>query len=74
MKILFLFLDGIGLGEDNPETNPFAKADMLYLQSLLGGKRLTKSTAPFEGERVSLFAVDPNLGVEAPVLEPFDGT
>jgi 2,3-bisphosphoglycerate-independent phosphoglycerate mutase len=64
MKILFLFLDGIGLGEDNPEINPFAKADMPYLRSLLGGKRLIKSTAPFESERVSLLAVDPNLGVK----------
>ena len=52
-KILFLFLDGIGLGEDNPEINPFARAVMPYLQSLLGGKRLIKSTAPFESERVS---------------------
>jgi hypothetical protein len=64
MKILFLFLDGIGLGEDNPEINPFAKADMPYLQSLLGGQRLIKSTAPFESGRVSLHAVDPNLGVK----------
>ncbi len=64
MKILFLFLDGIGLGEDNAEINPFVRANMPYLQSLLGGKAMTKSTAPFEGERVSLFAVDPNLGVK----------
>lgn len=64
MKILFLFLDGIGLGEDNAEINPFAKADMPFLQSLLGGQRLIKSTAPFDGERVSLLAVDPNLGVK----------
>lgn len=64
MKILFLFLDGIGLGEDNPETNPFLLANMPYLESLLGGKKLTKSAAPFEGESISLKAVDPNLGVK----------
>lgn len=64
MKILFLFLDGIGLGEDNPEINPFVKADMPYLRFLLGGRRLIKSTAPFESEGVSLLAVDPNLGVK----------
>jgi 2,3-bisphosphoglycerate-independent phosphoglycerate mutase len=64
MKILFLFLDGVGLGEDNLEINPFARADMPHLQSLLDGARLTKSAAPFEGERVSLLAVDPNLGVK----------
>jgi hypothetical protein len=64
MKLLFLFLDGIGLGEDNPEINPFACADMPYLESLLGGKKLTRSAAPFESETVSLLAVDPNLGVK----------
>lgn len=64
MNILFLFLDGIGLGEDNPEINPFVRADMPYLQSRLDGKKLTKSAAPFESESVSLLAVDPNLGVK----------
>jgi 2,3-bisphosphoglycerate-independent phosphoglycerate mutase len=64
MNILFLFLDGIGLGEDSPEINPFVRADMPYLQSLLDGKKLTKSAAPFESESVSLLAVNPNLGVK----------
>ena len=64
MKILFLFLDGIGLGEDNPETNPFINADMPYLESLLGGKKLTKSAAPFESDTITLKAIDPNLGVK----------
>jgi 2,3-bisphosphoglycerate-independent phosphoglycerate mutase len=64
MKILFLFLDGIGLGEDDPAINPFARAHMPHLESLLGGKKLTKSAAPFEGERVTLLSVDPNLGVK----------
>lgn len=64
MKILFLFLDGIGLGEDNPETNPFMRSDMPYLESLLGGKKLTKSAAPFESDTLTLKAIDPNLGVK----------
>lgn len=64
MKILFLFLDGIGLGKDNPEINPFARADMPQLHSLLSGKKLTESAAPFESETVSLRAIDPNLGVK----------
>ncbi|MBN8654151.1 MAG: hypothetical protein J0M11_00335 [Anaerolineae bacterium] len=64
MKILFLFLDGIGLGEDNPETNPFLRANMPHLESLLGDKKLTKSTAPFESDMVSLKAIDPNLGIK----------
>jgi hypothetical protein len=64
MRILFLFLDGIGLGKDNPEINPFAQADMPYLRSLLNGKNLTKSAAPFENHIISLLPVDPNLGVK----------
>lgn len=64
MRILFLFLDGIGLGDDNPETNPFVRAEMPYLESLLGGKKLTRSAVPFESELISLQAVDPNLGVK----------
>ncbi len=64
MKILFLFLDGIGLGEDNLETNPFARAKMPYLESLLGGKKLTKSAAPFESDVATLKAIDPSLGVK----------
>lgn len=64
MKILFLFLDGIGLGTDNPDINPFARAKMPYLESLLGGKKLTQAAAPFESEFFSLLAVDPNLGVK----------
>ncbi len=64
MKTLFLFLDGIGLGADNSETNPFVRANMPHLESLLGGKKLTGSAAPFENEHLSLMAADPNLGVK----------
>jgi 2,3-bisphosphoglycerate-independent phosphoglycerate mutase len=64
MHILFLFLDGIGLGDNDPARNPFVRAQMPYLQSLLGGKRLIFETAPFEGDRASLLAVDAGLGVK----------
>jgi len=64
MKLLFIFIDGIGLGEDNAETNPFVKAKMPYLESLLGGTKLTKHSAPFDSDILSLLPVDPNLGVK----------
>ncbi len=64
MKLLFLFLDGIGLGVDDPEINPFARAEMPHLESLLGGRKLTRSVAPYESERLSLLSVDPTLGVK----------
>lgn len=64
MRVLFIFLDGVGLGADDPATNPFSRADMPQLRSLLGGRRLTASSAPFVGEQASLFALDAGLGVE----------
>ena len=57
-------MDGIGLGENNQGINPFANAQMPYLKSLLDGKSLFKETAPFHGERASLVAIDPNVGVD----------
>jgi len=63
MRILFIFLDGIGLGENNPETNPFARAKMPNLNRLLDGRALLKDAAPFHGEFASLLAIDPAVGV-----------
>ncbi len=62
-RILFIFLDGIGLGADDPAVNPLARAGMPCLRSLLGGRRLTASAAPFESDLVSLRALDAGLGV-----------
>ncbi|MFN8386774.1 MAG: sulfatase-like hydrolase/transferase [Anaerolineales bacterium] len=64
MKVLFIFLDGIGLGEDNPETNPLARAKMPNLNALLGGRSLVKESAPFDGEHASLRAIDAGVGVD----------
>lgn len=72
MKILFLFLDGIGLGSDDLGINPFASVDMPNLQGLLAGKKLlldTLSTAGENGDkletpRATLLALDARLGVE----------
>lgn len=63
MKLLFLFLDGIGLGENDPEINPFARSDTPFLNHLIGNKPLTRHAAPFEGKHASLLAIDACLGV-----------
>jgi hypothetical protein len=63
MHVLFIFLDGIGLGEANPETNPFTRAKMPNLNRLLEGRSLLKESAPFHGKHASLLAVDPAVGV-----------
>ncbi len=64
MNVLFIFLDGIGLGKNDPAINPLANAHMPNLAQLLDGKRLTAENAPFNGEQASLLAVDPNVGVD----------
>lgn len=64
MRVLFIFLDGIGLGENNPETNPVARAQMPNLNKLLEGRSLLKESAPFHGEHATLVAVDPAIGVD----------
>jgi 2,3-bisphosphoglycerate-independent phosphoglycerate mutase len=71
MRVLFLFLDGIGLGSDDPDVNPFARVDMPVLESLLGGKKLVLASLSGNGdiprletERATLLALDAGLGVE----------
>ncbi len=64
MRLLFLFLDGLGLGADDAQANPLAQAQMPHLQSLLQGQRLIHSSRlPMETERASLLALDACLGV-----------
>nr|BAL58284.1 hypothetical conserved protein [uncultured Chloroflexota bacterium] len=64
MRLLFLFLDGLGLGSNDPTRNPLARASMPFLSGLLGGKALVRAAAPYEGKWASLLALDACLGVE----------
>ncbi len=73
MRVLFIFLDGVGLGQDNPDVNPFARVPMPYLAALLGGHKLiTDGKLTDEGsssflvntERASLLALDACLGID----------
>ncbi len=63
MNFLFFFLDGVGLGVDDPAVNPLAAAQMPHLQNLLGGARLLAKAAPAETARATLLALDAGLGV-----------
>lgn len=63
MRLLFIFLDGVGLGPDDPSVNPFARVRMPRLEGLLGGQRLLAGTAPYSGTDASLLALDAGLGV-----------
>ena len=61
--ILFLFLDGVGLGPDDPAINPFARAEMPNLSRLLDGRRLVDGAAPLHGPRASVVGIDACMGV-----------
>jgi hypothetical protein len=64
MRIFLLFIDGVGLGSNDPRVNPFSVAKMPVLQSLLNGQPLTTTISPvFESERVTALSLDANLGV-----------
>ncbi len=61
-RLLFLFLDGVGLGENEPAINPLAGAEMPNLRALLGGQPLVASAAPCVSQRATLLPLDACLG------------
>ena len=60
-RVIFVFLDGIGLGPDK-STNPFCQASTPYLTNLLG-RTLTECSVIQEGDLL-LKGIDACLGVE----------
>lgn len=62
-RILFLFVDGIGLGEDNPEINPFSVANTPTLTTLSNGERWLDGIGRQASERAIFIPTDPRLGV-----------
>lgn len=63
MRVLFIFLDGVGLGANDPDMNPFARVSMPNLEALLGGHKLLADVAPLALPRASLYALDAGMGV-----------
>ena len=61
MKFLFIFLDGVGLGSNDPQINPFARIEMPTLAHLLGGQKLLAQAAPVETEWATLLPLDARL-------------
>lgn len=67
-RILLVFLDGVGIGANDPHTNPFAAATLPHLRALLGGRlpvreEISAAGGRLEGERAMLVAADATLGV-----------
>lgn len=64
MRILMLFLDGVGIGVDDPDVNPFFQARLPALRSVFDGQ-LPHLRKPFlQSSRATVLPLDSNLGVE----------
>ena len=63
-RVLMVFLDGVGVGPDDPSINPLAAADAPVLRGLLDGRRVVAESLPFSGERASALGLDASLGVD----------
>ena len=62
-RVVVLFLDGVGLGEENPQVNPLAVASMPTLANALGGAGLFGATGAVRGQGASMAPTDACLGV-----------
>ena len=63
MQVLMIFLDGVGLGEPNPETNPFLRANLPHLTSLLGGHAFALNGGRLDTSLATLVPTDATLGI-----------
>src|SRR5690349_3223338 len=64
MRILLIFIDGIGLGDDDPAHNPFAVANTPTLHALARGHRWLRDTGRVESARATFIPTDARFGVE----------
>ncbi len=62
-RVLFVFLDGVGLGSDDPATNPVAAAATPFIESLLGAK-LTAAAEPLTRPGLVYRRLATTLGVD----------
>ena len=63
-SVLKLFLDGIGLGSNDPSVNPFLRARMPNLVALLGGRSLVLDGGRLDATDAILIPTDATLGVD----------
>jgi 2,3-bisphosphoglycerate-independent phosphoglycerate mutase len=61
--VLIFFMDGVGLGGDDPATNPFVLARLPQLTGLLGGGWYLRGQPRRSTDRASLAPTDATLGM-----------
>lgn len=63
-RVLFIFLDGVGIGPRSPDKNPFFQANLPTLARLSGGQIPHLDSPEHSGQGSVCFPLDPLLGVE----------
>jgi len=58
MRVLFIFLDGVGLGIDDPDINPFAHLEMLHCNPCWGRADCWHLQRLITGSALPLLAID----------------
>ena len=61
--VVLLFVDGIGIGKNNPEINPFFRARMPALTALCGGELPHGTFKKKSTDQADILAIDATLGV-----------
>lgn len=62
-RVIFLFLDGVGLGSDDPTINPLAAAHYPTLAALMDGHPLTAASGRMTTVQAELIPTDAHLGI-----------
>ena len=62
-RVLFIFLDGVGIGADDPDTNPFFRAKLPTFRTLLGGALPHLGAPEVRGPEGVAFPLDALLGI-----------
>lgn len=62
-RVILLFLDGVGLGDDDPAVNPLAADAYPTLAALLEGRRPVATTGRLTTNLAELIPTDANLGI-----------
>jgi hypothetical protein len=62
-RVVVLFLDGVGLGDDDPLVNPLAAADLPVLARLLDGRWLVAGHGRIDAAGATMVPTDAGLGV-----------
>ncbi|MBW3533678.1 MAG: alkaline phosphatase family protein [Gemmatimonadetes bacterium] len=63
-RVLLLFLDGVGIGPDDPLRNPFLRARLPTLSTLVGGIPTLEEPRPRTGGAAIVVPLDATLGME----------